>query len=159
VQLCVHHRKTTSSYPHPNCHPCTRLAVFYSINTTSSCSSFRKSPRCAWVQQTGRLIYANSITGAHRPYHRCFPRCHPLWISPLDSVSRILSQRAEAVSHSVSFANDFCPPTSSEKHRHLIRTKRSCMRGFLTRERLHGSRLEPRNTCSGGGYGWILGLG
>jgi hypothetical protein len=54
------------------------------------------------LQLLGRAACTNLPAGAHRPHHRCLPCCHSLWLPPIDSVSWILQQRAEAYPHSVS---------------------------------------------------------
>lgn len=68
---------------------------------SSSCSSSPKSPRSVHVQ-TPNGNPVNHGIGAHRPHHRCLPSRDSLRLPPVDSVSRILSQRAEAVAHPVS---------------------------------------------------------
>jgi hypothetical protein len=55
------------------------------------------------IERPRAMRHANTAAGAHRAHHRCLPRSHPLRLPPSDSIPRILPQRAQAVSHPVSF--------------------------------------------------------
>lgn len=102
VKLCAHHHRNTPSSTTSATSCATKSLSSCVSSTLARCSQFRKSQR--WVIH-GAIVtstLANTSVGAHRSHHRRVSRCHSLWLSPSDSVPRILPQRAQAIPHPVS---------------------------------------------------------
>jgi hypothetical protein len=130
VQLCVHHRKTTSS------------SLFRLLPALSDTVSTHHVDRLHHVLNLGRVKGAHMpqqselpactdvSLGAHRPHHRCLPCRYSLRLPPLDSIPWLLSQRAEAYPHSVSLPHITCSSqqrTASRTHLLITTTSRETL--------------------------------